>query len=366
VPALVVAAALALVPVAAPVATAREAGVPVAETRCSVNDPRLVELSGLAVVDGGVWAMADGGRRVALYRLDPATCAVVESRTAAVDPYDAEDLAAAPDGTLWVSDTGDNERRRATVAMIVVPSRGPAQLHRLTYPDGPHDAEALLLDARGVPTVVTKEIGAAGIYRPEGPLTGTGPTPLVRVGDLVLPPSDTVGGPIGRLGARTVTGGAVSPDGRVLAVRTYTDAWLYAVPNGGGPDGDVVAALRGTPVRVPLPGEPQGEAVAITADGTLLSGSETRGSAVGQLRAVPGAGALAQSGSTQSAPAGPAPTSTPAGTTGAATGGTAPVGPAPVAEPVSTWRTATIGAGAVVVVLGLLAAAMVRHAARRR
>ena len=43
--------------------------------------------------------------------------------------------------------------------------------------------------------------------------------------------------------------------------RTYTDAHLFAAP-----DGDVVAALGGTPVTVPLPGEPQGEAVALTGD----------------------------------------------------------------------------------------------------
>ena len=81
----------------------------------------------------------------------PRTCAVVESRTAKVDPYDAEDLAVGPDGSLWVGDTGDNEQRRSTVALIVVPARGEPELHRLTYPDGPHDAEALLVDARGVP-----------------------------------------------------------------------------------------------------------------------------------------------------------------------------------------------------------------------
>jgi hypothetical protein len=318
-------------------------------SRCVVDDPRLVELSGLAVVDGGVWAMADGGRRVELHRLDPDTCAVVESRTAAVDPYDAEDLAAGPDGTLWVGDTGDNERRRATVAVIVVPPRGTPQLHRLTYPDGPHDAEALLVDARGVPTVVTKEVGAARIYRPEAALRTAGPTPLVHVGDLVLPSSDTVGGPIGGLGSRTVTGGALSADGRVVALRTYTDAWLFAVPDDGG----IVAALRGTPVRVPLPDEPQGEAVAFTADGALLSGSEARGGVNGRLRAVPGATALVAA----------APRPDPS----AGTGGDAPVAAdAPLAEPPAAWRSAAVGAGVVVVVLGLLAAAMARHASRRR
>jgi len=310
------------------------------ETRCTVHDSRLAELSGLAVVGDGLWAMADGGSRVELHRLDPDTCAIVESRTAKVDPYDAEDLAVGPDGSLWVGDIGDNEQRRGTVALIVVPPKGEPVLHRLIYPDGPHDAEALLVDARGVPTVVTKGVGVAGIYEPEGPLHGSDSTPLVHVGDLALPRSTTVGGPIGGFGSRTVTGGAVSADGRVVALRTYTDAWLFAVPAEGG----VVGALRGTPVQVPLPGEPQGEALAFTADGTLLSGSETRGGVAGQIRAVPAAAALV------AAPvpvAGPVSTDLPA-------------------DPVPVWRTAAIGAGVLVVILAVLALAMARHAARRR
>lgn len=303
---------------------------------CTVDDPRLAELSGLAVVEGGLWAMADGGRRIQLHRLDPDTCAVVDSRTASVDPYDAEDVAVGPDGTLWVGDIGDNDQRRDTVAVIVVPPRGEPVLHRLTYPDGPHDAEALLVDARGVPTVVTKSVGVAGVYQPEGPLRGVGPTPLVHVADVALPSSSTQGGPIGGLGSRTVTGGAVSTDGRVVALRTYTDAWLFPVPDGGG----VADALRGTPVQVPLPGEPQGEALAFAADGTLLSGSEARGGVAGQIRGVPGTAGLVT-------PAQPA------------------VDPSPPAEPVSAWRTAAIGAGALVVILALLTLAMVRHSGRR-
>ena len=332
----------------APVA-AVPAAVPVPVERCTVDDPRLAELSGLAVVDDSLWAMADGGRRVELLRLDHDTCAVVERRTADINPYDAEDLAAAPDGSLWVGDIGDNGRSRDTIAMIVVPTQGELRLHRLTYPDGPHDAEALLVDARGVPTVITKSVGGAGIYRPEAPLTSVGPVPVVQVGTLSLPSSDTVGGPIGGLGSRTVTGGAVSADGRVVALRTYTDAWLFPVPDGGG----VVEALSGDPVRVPLPDEPQGEALAFTADGTLLSGSEARG-AQGQIRVVPGAVALAANSG--AVPAAPAPTDpSPAGAPSA-----------PVAEPVPAWRAAAIGAAALVVGLGVLGLALARHAARRR
>jgi hypothetical protein len=317
---------------------------PVPISRCVVDDPRLAELSGLAVTDDAVWAMADGGRRIELHRLDLGTCAVVDSRTAAVDPYDAEDLAVGPDGSLWVSDTGDNEQRRATVAVIVVPARGEPVLHRLTYPDGPHDAEALLVGADGVPTVVTKEVGRAAVYRPEVVLDGVGPTPLVHVADVDLPASDTAGGPVGGLGSRTVTGAAMSVDGTVVALRTYTDAWLFPVPDGD--PAAIVTALQGKPVRVPLPDEPQGEALAFTADGTLLSGSETRGGVAGEIRAVPGAVALAAA----STPAAP---------------GSAASEPAASAEPVPAWRPAAVGAGVLVAFLALLAAVLARSTRRR-
>lgn len=76
-----------------------------------------------------------------------------------------------------------------------------------------------------------------------------------------------------------MTGGATSADGTVVALRTYTDAYLYPAP-----DGDVAAALRRDPVRIPLPDEKQGEAIAFDPDGTLLSASEGTGQPVRALR----------------------------------------------------------------------------------
>ena len=340
-------------------------------TRCTIGDSRLAELSGLAVDGGAVWSLVDSGRSTQAFALDLDTCEVTDVRTGNVDPRDAEDLARGPDGALWVGDIGDNDRVRNSVALVVLPARGPAQLHRMTYPDGPHDAEALLVDAQGRPVVVTKEVGPAGIYRPDAPLDGTGPTPLVRVGEVVLPTSDTRGGPIGGLGARVVTGAAQSVDGRVLALRSYTDAWLYAVP-----DGDPVAALAGTPVRVPLPGEPQGEAVAFTADGTLLSGSETRGGVAGELRAVAGAAALVPSSSAAAVPrgsgivpsdSGAASGSAPrAGAPGAGNEGVAPAaGAGPGEDTAPVWLPAVIGGGATVGVLALAATALAMRGRRR-
>ncbi|MFB9739920.1 hypothetical protein ACFFOU_02205, partial [Pseudonocardia sulfidoxydans] len=282
---------------------------PGVRTHCTVDDPRLAELSGL-VVDGTagaptVWAMADGGRRTAAYAIDPATCAVTDSRTATTDPLDPEDLARGPAGALWVADIGDNTASRATVAVITLPATGASKLYRLSYPDGPRDAEAMLVGTDGVPVIVTKDaVGPAGVYRTPGPLTGTGPTVMQRVGDVSLPASDTPGGPLGGIGSRLVTGGSVSPDGRTVALRSYTDAWLYPVAEPGDA-GAIVDALKAAPTRIPLPDEPQGEAVALDATGALWSGSETRSGTPGALRSVDGAVAFIAAGAAE-APAAPA------------------------------------------------------------
>lgn len=329
--------------------------VPAPVVRCAVADPRLAELSGLVADGDGLWAMADGGRRVQVQRLDPDGCEVRDTRTADIDPVDPEDLARGPDGTLWVGDIGDNGLRRDTVAVIELPAQGAARLHRLTYPDGPHDAEALLVDAAGRPIVVVKDAGPAGVYRTEAPPDGAGPTPLLRVGQVALPPSDTIGGPLGGLGSRLVTGAAASADGRVVALRSYTDAWLYRVPA----DGDLVAALTGRPVRVPLPGEPQGEAIAFEPSGTLVSGSETRGGAPGEIRTIPDAAALvaeATAGSDQAVP-GPSASDPTAAPDAAAPDRT---GQSP------EWLPALIGAGVLGGFLVLVMIGLALRATRRR
>ncbi|NIJ11246.1 sugar lactone lactonase YvrE [Saccharomonospora amisosensis] len=250
-------------------------------TVCAIDDPRLAELSGLVAHEGRWYAVNDGGTRIEVFVLDR-ECEVRDVIVSPTDPYDIEDLAVAPDGTLWLGDTGDNRKQRRTVALHAVSPQGGSVLYRLTYPDGPHDAEALLLDRAGTPYIVTKSsMGQSAVYTPRGELTSPGPTPLVQVGTLNFSTTDTPGGPVGTIGTMAVTGAASTADGSVLALRTYTDAYLYPAP-----DGDVVAALRRPPIRIPLPGEQQGEAIAFADDGTLLSASEGIGSPV---RAVAGA-----------------------------------------------------------------------------
>jgi hypothetical protein len=270
-------------PAAAESADAAPYGAP--STRCEITDPRLPEISGLASAGETMLVMNDGGDRAQVYVLDGG-CAVGDVRSVDVDPYDPEDMALAADGTIWLADTGDNAQTRETVALIGLRPDGSSTLTRLTYPDGPHDAEALLLAPDGTPYLVTKEVlGASSVYRPDAPLADGASVPMSRVAGLGFTLTGTPGGPVGRAGQLLVTGGAVSADGRRIALRTYTDAYVW--PLAGS---DVVGALSGSPVRVPLPDSPQGEAIAFAANnGDLLVSSEGLPATV---TLVPAAGAL--------------------------------------------------------------------------
>jgi hypothetical protein len=207
-----------------------------------------------------------------IYRLDN-QCKVVNSTAYPSSALDPEDLAVGPDGAIWSADIGDNDGKRTTVALWKIPpnERTPV-IHRVTYPDGAKDAEALLINGDGTPIIVTKESGKPGIYVPSAPLqprSNTG-VPLKRVGEFALPASSTPT-PLGPPGRLVVTGGATSADGKKVALRTYADALEWDVP-----DGDVVKAITtGKPRVTPLPNEPQGESITYSRDGkSFLTASE--------------------------------------------------------------------------------------------
>jgi hypothetical protein len=165
----------------------------------------------------------------------------------------------------------------------------------LEYPDGAHDAEALLLDARtGDLVIVTKVTGSAtaGVYRaPAGSTAPAGTTvALTRVGDLGAPTGTDLAGQLAQaagLGdlANSVTGGSASARAGTALLRTYTGVNAYAWPKRRS----LARALLASPCRAPAPTDPrfpQGEAVALAANGTqYITASEGVGAPLVQFRA---------------------------------------------------------------------------------
>jgi hypothetical protein len=220
-----------------------------------VPDASANELSGLVRSPshpGLLWSHDDSGSGPLLYGLRADGRVVARPTVTGAQAVDWEDIAAGAGPTLYIGDIGDNDGNRKTIDVYRVreprvgaAATGPATRLALHYPDGPHDAEALLVDPlRGDIIVVTKALGGATAYRVSG-------ATLRRIGDVP--------------GARFVTGGDVSADGRVVALRGYDRVWVW-VRRGREP---LATTLRRTPCSPPtslLP-EGQGEAIALDPQG---------------------------------------------------------------------------------------------------
>ncbi|MBB2940823.1 hypothetical protein FB565_000527 [Actinoplanes lutulentus] len=263
-PAVVLAALIGAAPLAVPpVAAVRAPG-----ELCEITDDRLNEISGLLTDGDGYVVVNDGaddpdGRRIFFLNRK---CKVVRTVKYPSRPRDTEDLARGPDQTVWVGDIGDNSGSRETIGLWrLSPGAKSPKLFRLSYPDGAHDAEALLISGDGTPVVITKDPVTAGIYVPDGELRSGKTTPLRRAGDFGIPVTST-SNPFGFPGRLVITGAAVNADRTRAVLRTYSDAFECDVTKG-----DVVAALTGCSSRtVALPDEPQGESIAYSADGSAL------------------------------------------------------------------------------------------------
>lgn len=253
---------LAAAAIMAPLARADEPPRLPAQKLLTITDPQISEASGIAAsrLDPGVvFVLQDSRRGPYLYAIGRDGSLLATFTLPGAVNVDWEALAPGVDENgdpiLWIADIGDNDARRSTIRLFRI--NEPEQLVdsdigwgkiTLTYPDGPHDAEALLVnEASGRMYVVTKQAFDAGTYAvPEDAQRG-GTYELTRVGDAPA----------------VVTDGAISPDGRRIVLRTYRDAVIVEGPGG-------VELARGR-----LPASPQGESLGFTADGNaLLVGSE--------------------------------------------------------------------------------------------
>ena len=237
----------------------------------AIGDPRIAESSGLAASvrhPGVLWTHNDSGDTARLFALGPDGRVLAAVALAGVDARDWEAVAAGRDDAgrpaLFVGDIGDNlgSQRSVSVYRVTEPAvlrdaTVPARRYRLRYADGPHNAEALLVDPRSNRLyVASKQDEGGGLYQAPARLRSDQVNVLRRIA--AVPP--------------TVTDGAFAPDGRTFVLRTYLDAHVYTA--------------QGKPLdTVGLPLQRQGESITYSRDGRdVLVGSEGLRSEIWRIR----------------------------------------------------------------------------------
>jgi hypothetical protein len=256
--------------------TAAELCADAVPTEVGAAPTGLTEASGLAASRahaGVLWSHDDSGGAPEVFALGADGSDQGRVSVSGAPAVDWEDIAllAGRDGgadRLVIGDIGDNpgsgERDTVPARLVVVDEPAPpgagasgasssATVVAVAYPDGARDAETVLADPRtGDVFVVSKQWDGdpTGVYRVPSLTTSSTPVTMERVA--------SVGGE-----AVLATGGDVSPDGSIVALRTYPDVRLWD----RGPDDTVAQALARPPACTVPVAERQGEAVAFTADG---------------------------------------------------------------------------------------------------
>ena len=242
------------------------------------------------------WVHNDSGHDPILYAVDTTGALAGQAAIVGASNRDVEDVTVArcPDGwCLFYADMGDNLAVHDQVYVYrlplpaiptdaAIPSEpvSPLMTYTMVYPGGARDAESLFVDVeRGELGVITKgrngqvELYVADLQTLE---SVDGPVALDRIGRLNVPLGDNVT-------AQYVTAADLSPDGARLAVRSYTQLFLFDWS--GSAAFDTLVAPITTSLAPAF--EPQGEGLTFTNDGPrLYMASEGVGSRPPQLSRI--------------------------------------------------------------------------------
>jgi len=274
--------------------------------QAAFQSPRLVESSGVAVsraYPGVLWTHNDSGDRPYLYATDLRGTdrgALLVPRAQAIDWEDMSlgpcpvAFRPKPRACVYLADSGDNMEFRPFVTIYAVPepappeqasdtsgtTRAPAVL-RLRYPDGSHDVEAVYVSPRDTALYLVSKGATSGsairLYRVDRSAwrmrdTTSEIVVATLVQTLDIRPSSEAG--------RLVTGGAIRPDGRVVALRTYSEIYLF-YPGVGGR----LLLARERPCNI-AGIEIGGEAIDFLDDSTFVMTSEAGRSRPGTIDTV--------------------------------------------------------------------------------
>lgn len=235
-----------------------------AETVGRIESDELTEISGLAVSPSDpnrLWVHNDSGDTARFFAVDPTGQTLGVWSLAQTHAFDWEDIAAGPGPEddrpyLYIGDIGDNKEIRPNITVYRIPLPMPGSNPEISqfdtlllqYPDGPHDAEALLVDpATKDILIISKKKKPCKVYISRYPQQAGQFNRLEEIGSV----------PIAK-----VNGGDISPDGRRLLLRNGKEAFLWTKQN----DEDWKAAFSRKPQTLPLAKEPNGESIAFGPD----------------------------------------------------------------------------------------------------
>lgn len=234
----------------------------------NINSSSLTEISGCAasrINDGIFWMHNDSGDRPRIFAISKTGVLKATYNLSGASAADYEDIAVGPgpvsgQSYVYVGDIGDNGASRNTKQIYRLPepkvgtsaTTQSVEKFNFVYPDGPRDAETLMVDANGDVYVVSKRETAANgnrVYRFKAPLVN-GQT--------------YTGVEVARIHTQWLTGGDIAADGSRILIRDGGQVYLWLRY-----DGETVgAALSRAPIKVPTVDEPQGEAVCWDKTGT--------------------------------------------------------------------------------------------------
>jgi hypothetical protein len=260
--------------------------VPSRSERVAVlEDKRINESSGLALSPRDpqiFWTHNDSASEPCVYAINRLGKTLAKVRLPHSVNFDWEDMASARNAEgqplLFIGDIGDNLKVRPSLQIYQIPeptlpataekeiaSAEPIIWHA-SYPDGRHNAETLLVH----PTtqrlyVVTKtEDGNCALYAFPETLTADKPMVLEKITDLVFPPRAHLG-KRPHDACQTVSG-CFSPDGRRLAIATYSFIHEWKIQ----PGQSLKEALKKQPRLIEPPVTSQMEAICYDLDGETL------------------------------------------------------------------------------------------------
>src|SRR5690349_17139738 len=267
-------------------------------TLATIKDKSISESSGLVAsrtMPGAYWTHNDSGDGPFIYAIDMRGDSLGTFRVTNAQARDWEDIAAGPGpqpnkSYLYIGDSGDNDAVRPEVVVyrVLEPSLSPAtrkftksrpgstesaEAIRLKYPDGPHDAEALLVHPHtGNIYIVTKvPIVNPSVYEAVAPFTSGQTITMRRIGETHVP--SLFGG--------VITGGSISPDGRRVALCDYFQGYELVLPAGASNFDDI---WKQKMTGFDLGKRKQGESITYRLDGkALLATSEGKQSPLIQV-----------------------------------------------------------------------------------